>query len=420
MFMRIFIPNFRGSFLFFIISTVCFAETDNKLTRLDLDRAVQLGLKVNSRLKAVRLRIEAKEAELDHAKLRPNPKLEIELENFGGGTVFSGTKNLETTALLSQTIETAGKRNKRTRVLQNEIQILQNELEVLKRQVTVELKTSFIKALALQKMHQLNHKLEEMAQEALNVITKRVHSGKIAEVDMERAHIYLMQLKLKHEDTLKELKTSKVVLSNLLKIKFDSTIHFQGSFESIEDLKPIEVFDNDLQVSPLLHRAKLQELLSRSVIDLERSKQKMNYDVGLGFRQINEADEQAFLLKVSVDLPFFNRNQGRVKAAKKKLKSTQQNGETENFKMKSMLYELWETANAHHKKIKLLHDKIIPRSKALYETMNKGYINGKFDYLEMFEAHKGSIESQQQYLNELKNFHSAAIKLKALTQTNHF
>jgi len=175
---------------------------------LGLGQALEVSLANHPKIKAMLLQLESKRAEARQVAMRMNPELELEFENFRGNKYLFGTEGLETTASISQVVELGGKRKMRTRVKQNEVQILLNEIEIIKQEVIEETTNAFIKALASQAKHRLSGELESIARRNLEVITKRVDLGKVAFIDQERAGFYLTKLKLKHEDTIKEVNTA--------------------------------------------------------------------------------------------------------------------------------------------------------------------------------------------------------------------
>lgn len=80
---------------------------------LTLPEAWGLTLMHNPRLRVFSLEVRAAEARQLQASLRPNPTLEIEVEDFGGSGSMSGFDAAETSLLIRQPLELGGKREKR-------------------------------------------------------------------------------------------------------------------------------------------------------------------------------------------------------------------------------------------------------------------------------------------------------------------
>src|SRR5262245_33181139 len=87
-----------------------FVEPRGELT---LARAIEAALARNPDLVASAYDLRAADARIEQARLRLNPELGVELENFAGTGEARGTDILETTLSLSQVVELGGKRTLR-------------------------------------------------------------------------------------------------------------------------------------------------------------------------------------------------------------------------------------------------------------------------------------------------------------------
>src|SRR4029434_6083519 len=83
---------------------------------LTLAQAQALALLQHPKLAAFGWEVRAGEARTLQASLPPNPEWGVEVENFAGSGALRGFQSAEITIFLSQLIELAGKRPKRTRV----------------------------------------------------------------------------------------------------------------------------------------------------------------------------------------------------------------------------------------------------------------------------------------------------------------
>ena len=91
-------------------------ELPSRGDTLTLRDALSLALLKNPELASVSWERRAAEANAIQQGLFPNPELEFEVENVGGRGSAGAFEASETTILLSQMIETGGKRGKRRKV----------------------------------------------------------------------------------------------------------------------------------------------------------------------------------------------------------------------------------------------------------------------------------------------------------------
>ena len=145
-----------GAILAFALYSPALAEDFSAATAgapLTLDRALALALAEarHPELSAAQEEILAREAELGQAALRPNPTLDLELENFAGSGEFSGADGIETTLLLTQPIELGGKRERRRQSAEIALERSRAEQEIARSELAARTADRFLAVLAAQK-----------------------------------------------------------------------------------------------------------------------------------------------------------------------------------------------------------------------------------------------------------------------------
>ena len=102
------------------------------------------------RLAAFGWEVRAGEARTLQASLPPNPEVGIEVENFAGSGALRGFRGTEITIHLSQLIELAGKRQKRTRVAALERDLVAWDYEATRIDVLTQVTQAFVEVLSAQ------------------------------------------------------------------------------------------------------------------------------------------------------------------------------------------------------------------------------------------------------------------------------
>ncbi len=98
---------------------------------ISLQQALQRAIKAEPRLELNVTLAEAAEGQIEQANVRPNPVVGAEFENFLGTGPFNGVQALEATFGISQVIETADKRDKRTALARAERTVVDWQRESL-------------------------------------------------------------------------------------------------------------------------------------------------------------------------------------------------------------------------------------------------------------------------------------------------
>ena len=64
--------------------------------------------------------------------------------------------------------------------------------------------------------------------------------------------------------------------------------------------------------------------------------------------------------------------------------------------------------------MKSLREEVLPGAESAYTNTNKGYIAGKFSYLDVLDAQRTLVSARSQYLDSLIEYHQAGIQLERL------
>jgi len=124
-------------------------------TRLSLEMAKEILMARNPTLLRERQNIAVARGALVEAKKLPNPEFELSSESYPLFQSNPGPfiNNSETILKASQTIETAGKRGKRTAVAMQDVRVSESSLQDIIRQLQLELKSRyFAVSLALRRL----------------------------------------------------------------------------------------------------------------------------------------------------------------------------------------------------------------------------------------------------------------------------
>src|SRR5687767_4089171 len=117
---------------------------------LRLPQALALALMQNPNLAAFAWEVRAGEARTLQAGLPPNPEASVEVENVAGSGEFQGVDEAEVTVGLSQVIELAGKRRKRTHVAALERDLAAWDYETARLDVLTQVTQAFVDVLRVQ------------------------------------------------------------------------------------------------------------------------------------------------------------------------------------------------------------------------------------------------------------------------------
>jgi cobalt-zinc-cadmium efflux system outer membrane protein len=298
--------------------------------RLSLPQAEKLFLDSNFQLLAQRYNVDATKALVIQARLWPNPNFQI------GHTLYSGTlkqwfptgANDETVVGLSQLILLARKRNKQIQIAEANIQLSEFQFYDLLRTLKYTLRTDFFQIYYLR----LSARVYDAEIKALQQITaafaQQEGKGYIAEKEVVRIQAQLYSFQSEYNDLINQINDTESELRLILQTKPHFFIDPEVDTLALDGLSPDQYPLATLIDSAYHNRTDLQIARANTKINqLNYNYQKAlawpDLTLSLGYDEAGSFLYNYYGISASIDLPFFNRNQGNIKNAKLLINSTQ-------------------------------------------------------------------------------------------------
>jgi len=310
-------------------SVGAFAQPVLDTMRLSLPAAEKLFLDSNFQLLAQRYNVDANQALVIQAKLWPNPNFQI------GHTLYSGTlkqffplgKNDETTAGLSQLILLAGKRNKQIKLAQANVQLSQYQFFDLLRTLKYTLRTDFFQIFYLRRSALVYDAEIKALQQISNAFASQEGKGYISEKEVVRIKAQLYSFISEYNDLINQINDTESELRLILQTKPTNFIDPDVDTTGIAALDPSKYALTTLIDSAYHNRTDLQIAHANTTInELQYKYQKAlavpDLSLSLGYDEAGAFLYNWYGIGASIDLPFFNRNQGNIKNAKILIEST--------------------------------------------------------------------------------------------------
>lgn len=382
--------------------------------RLVLHDALAAALMSSPELSAFSWEVRAKEAEVLQARLRPNPEIGAELENFGGSGEFSGLGGSETTVSLSQRIELGGKRGKRHAVAQYEKNLAAWDYETLRIDVLTETKKRFVEVLAAQEQLALVQELAGVAAEVLESVSRRVEAGSTSPVEESRARVELETTRIQRVQAERSLAAARQRLSAMWGGTTPIFTEAVGSLEDVPAPPSLEVLETRLEQSPTLARWGAELARHRAALELERSLGVPDLSLGAGVRHVGDADDAALVFEVGLPLPLFDRNQGGSRAAAMRLRRAEREERAAAVRTRTRLAVSHEVLLAAEAEVLALRDRAVPEAEAAFEAAQDAYLRGSMRFTDVLDTERLLFELKSRYFAALADYHSAVVDMERL------
>lgn len=397
--------------LFSLLSLSTNGQTSGKLT---IEKAVSLAVQNNPELKTLHYEIDALGAAKIQSGLMPNPEFEVEAENILGSKDFNGFDNSEITAVLSQDILLAGKISKRVKVAETNISLAEWDYETKRIEIITDIRKAFQQALAVQLLIEKNEELIKVSKEFVVNLQKRVDAGKISPAEVSRAKIILNSLRIDLNRLKSEYENYKSELLSLI-YQPDLTIdELIGELEYPVDVPSYDSLLNQLTNNPKLKRYESEYDKQTAIVNLEESKAVPDLTISVGFKRLNDAKANTFLVGASIPLLIFDRNQGAIQEAKIRVDQKQREYFSVKNRLTLQLNVLYKRLNTLIETAAQLKSESIPEAEDAFQIIKEGNLVGRFAIIDVLDAERTLFELQNQYLNIIGQIHSTQIEIEGL------
>jgi cobalt-zinc-cadmium efflux system outer membrane protein len=302
-----------------------YLDQTNGLTAND---AVAYALSHNGELAAARKEIDVARAMVKQARLRSNPKLEVE-----GARQIIGKDNVAMASAMLP-LELGGRRAARIAVAEREVEVREREVANRERLLAAEVRAKFGEGLAQALKLSFTDELVEANQQSFNLIGARVLEGATPPLEQNLALVELNRLRSIRETAEGKLEVLMFELRNLIGMKPEEPLRLRGDFDNLIDrLPPVaDATERALQERPDLQAFRAAEILAAARIEQARAAGRLDASISAGYERMNSSfpvfgvnergqlqpvqDVFHFLkFGVSLDLPVRNKNQGAIEAA---------------------------------------------------------------------------------------------------------
>lgn len=386
-------------------------ELEGELT---FDQALELAFKHNAALGAAIVNIHAAEARTLQAGLYPNPQVDIELENLAGSGPFNRFAGTESTVSLSQPILLGGKRRKQVEKAALLSDLTAWEAERKRLDLYAKVHNAFNKLLIAQEDIALKSELVLLSEKLLETTSERVRAGKVSSAEASRAQIVLAQNKIALAQAHRLLASARQQLTATWGSSEARFSRLVGEYNIMYSLPPEDSLQIRLSQNPDIVRFETAVKHRQAAIALEDAQAIPDPTVSGGIRHLNESRDVALVVGVSIPLPFSNRNQGSREEARHNLAKTEKERQNVQINLSAELSEAYNLFQAIQTEVLTLKEQIIPQAETAYQRINEGYLQGRFDFLDVLDAQRTLFESKDRYLHALREFHETVVRIERL------
>jgi cobalt-zinc-cadmium efflux system outer membrane protein len=384
---------------------------------IDLSTAAQRTLESNPQLQLYPYHVRALEGESLQAGLKPNPRLNVDLEDaFGTGDsrFLSGS---ELTLSLSQMIELGGKPERRADVVDRKSAALQHDYAVKRLDVVAGMMRDYYDTLRLQYLIQWNQQRIEAEKVAVQVIERRARAGVVGEADVMRMQLRLAKSEAKQEQlTAEQAHSLKILSANWADTPDFSKV--EGKLEHMPALPSKSMLIEALRETPDYLLTVAQTRINEAQLSLAQAESKADVTVGAGIRRMEASNDNALVFSFSMPLQWQDHNQGNIASAQAQYQEKLANQEVLMNQLEIALGRIQSAMQNNLKQVERLKTDLHPVAVSLLSEVKRGYQLGQYGVLQWVDAQDELFNIERELIEAQHAVHLQFLELERLGGNN--
>ncbi|RXR25192.1 TolC family protein [Sphingobium fluviale] len=375
---------------------------------ISLGEALSQGRAASPRITRAEAEVKAAEGRALQAGVSPNPELGLEVENFSGTGPYRNFRQTETTLAVSQEFELGGKRRARKAVAAAELDFFRLALVREVAALDYDIRIAHADLAASEARGALARETLDRARELSRVAKELVDAGRDPPLRQLRADALLAEAEAELARAAGEYVSARRKLALLTGSSDPELTAAPGNDEQPPTL-PADTPSLDERLATAEREA------AQARVSLAQAEAVPNVTASGGVRRFREGGETAIVAGISIPLPFRNRNQGNIAAARAETDAASavlaQTRLEANFNRRDA--ELM--VSAANERVAALSGPGLAQAEEAARLANIGYRAGKFALIELIDAQE-ALNSARRNLIEAQLDRARA--LAALARAN--
>lgn len=374
---------------------------------LTLQQALALAFDANADLSAARREVEAVDATIVQAGVRPNPDVSLLVEDTRHDT-------RSTTLQVNQAIELGGKRAARIVAATSARDVANAELHAKRADLRAAVLTAFFDVLTAQERVRLADVSVELAQRATVAAARRVTAGKVSPVEETKARVAEATIGLERNQARSELASARKRLAATWGNPVPRFEQVQGQWDTLPELPAWSDLAARVATAPAVARARREVDRRGALAQLESSRRTPDVTFSLGVKRSEELGRNQAIFGVSIPFPLSDRNQGNVQEALRRTDKARDELSATESRLSSDAAQAYERLQTARQETDTLQRDIVPGAQSAFDAATKGFEFGKFGFLDVLDAQRTLLLAKSQYLRSVSDAHRAAAEIDRL------
>ena len=385
-------------------------------TRLNLNDALALFLQQNLDVLIAKYGIEYSKGQQITARLFPNPVMSIgTLSSYTQGRTLSTGGQLFFQA--QQLFELAGKRGYRIESAGFGAQSAEAAFEDAVRQLGFTVKDSYYRVQLAQRRLALAEENRDRFSRILEINTIRFKKGYIAEVDLIRIRLQMVDFQSQVIQSLQEAESARGDLRQLLRLSPATTVELTTDLEFRRiDPEIAKLRVAAIDVRPDLRSKRFTYSQREADLRLAQAYRVPDVTVGAGYAiqgSLGPDNPQQWALNLGLPVPLFNRNQGGIRQAEVAVQTAEADLNKSVNVVENEVEVAYRNLLQSRRLVEAYVGGVLEDARATFTIVERAYERGGATILDLLDAARTSRTIQQNYIEALFNYQRNVLQLES-------
>jgi cobalt-zinc-cadmium efflux system outer membrane protein len=378
-----------------------------------LESALAQGGAASPSIEASTAGVRAATAARSVAGLKPNPEIQATTENVAGTGIYKGLRSSETTVGLALPLELGGKRSARVALANARLTRAEIQSAIAIADLRLRITQLYVEAAAAERRTEVLGEQATIAANALRIASERVRAGAASPIEQQRADVLRINAQVAVDSAARQAQAARSNLAALTGAPITGSLD-RGWFDQVASLYGPSL-PTEVEATLAYVAATADVRTADAQVRLARTLRVPDVTISAGARRLEQTNDTAAVIGVSIPIPIFNN--GRAFVSQARAEQTQ----AQALRNLVALDTRQEIARAQTELANAAATARATGGPALNAAAESariarvGYSQGKFDQIALLDAERTLSQTRQAYVDALAAYHDAEARLQRLT-----
>jgi cobalt-zinc-cadmium efflux system outer membrane protein len=377
------------------------AQGATPLESLTLDQALEMAENLQPQIAEAKAMVEAAEGRARQAGAFPNPEAIVGAQQLP--LSGNGPNEKEYVAGVGQAVPLSGRLSKARQAELLDREVRARGLEVKRRDIRKRVHSAFATALYQEKAYQAQGEIQRNAEKAVATTQARVEAGDAVKEDVARVEMELARarVELRRTESLRE--QALVGLASAMGDAQVAVRSLSGALDATFEIPTLESLAANLAAMPENAQAEADVRARNARVDAAKAERIPDVRVELLYHRLEASQQNTIDVGLSVPLPLFNRNQGKLREARAEVAAAEARSRMTHNELTTRLRESYLQLTSALASSRTLRTEIRGKADTVLKTAEARYAAGDISLTELLPVRRDWAAVQLSYLESLRD-----------------